>query len=309
MKRIVSSVLLSAGALFVGSAVLSRRSTQRTPAKVQPTTEDSSMNPSPTSIFSAVQDGVMQITLNRPTVLNALDLDMVETLQRLLMAARTDKTIRAIVNTGQGRAFCAGGDLKFAVEANPDSPGNSFLALTAVLHICIEEIRMMSKPVIAAINGPAAGAGLFLALACDLRMMANTAYLKQSNTSYGLSLPAGGTFTLPRLVGVGRALEIVMLDEPIPAKKADELGLVNRVVSGDRLLSEAQTLATQVAQMPLDVLGRVKQLMNESFYSTLSEQLAAERQAIAISANSLEGREGLSAFRQKRCPVFVPTGS
>jgi enoyl-CoA hydratase/carnithine racemase len=100
-----------------------------------------------------------------------------------------------------------------------------------------------------------------------------------------------------------------MLDEPIPAKKADELGLVNRVVSGDRLLSEAQTLATQVAQMPLDVLGRVKQLMNESFYSTLSEQLAAERQAIAISANSLEGREGLSAFRQKRCPVFVPTGS
>lgn len=139
--------------------------------------------------------------------------------------------------------------------------------------------------------------------------MANTAYLKQSNTSYGLSLPAGGTFTLPRLVGMGRALEIVMLDEPIPAKKADKLGLVNRVVESDRLMLEAQTLATQVAQMPIEALGRVKQLMNESFYSTLSEQLAAERQEIAISANSLEGREGLSAFMQKRRPVFVPAGS
>jgi 2-(1,2-epoxy-1,2-dihydrophenyl)acetyl-CoA isomerase len=311
MKRIVSSVLLSAGALFVGSAVLSRRSTQGIHSNVQPTNKDSSINPSSTSasILSCVHDGVMQITLNRPAVLNALDLDMVETLQQLLMAARTDETIRAIVITGKGRAFCAGGDLKFAVEANPDRPGNSFLALTAVLHTCIEEIRTMSKPVIAAINGPAAGAGLFLALACDLRMMANTAYLKQSNTSYGLSLPAGGTFTLPRLVGVGRALEIVMLDQPIPAKKADELGLVNRVVSGDRLLSEAQTLATQVAQMPIDALGQVKQLMNESFYSTLSEQLAAERQAIAISANSLEGREGLSAFMQKRSPVFAPAGN
>ena len=108
---------------------------------------------------------------------------------------------------------------------------------------------------------------------------------------------------------MGRALEIVLLDEPIPAKKADELGLVNRVVESDRLMLEAQTLATQVAQMPIEALGRVKQLMNESFYSTLSEQLAAERQEIAISANSLEGWEGLSAFMQKRHPVFVPTGS
>ena len=307
MKRIVSSVLLSAGALFVRSIVLSRRS-EGIHSHIQQTNEES-ISSIPATIFSCVHAGVMHITFNRPTVLNAMDLDMVETLRQLLIAARTDQTIRAIVITGKGRAFCAGGDLKFAVQANPARPGNSFLALTAVLHTCIEEIRTMSKPVIAAINGPAAGAGLFLALACDLRIMANTAYLKQSNTSYGLSLPAGGTFTLPRLVGMGRALEIVMLDKPIPAKKADELGLVNRVVKSDRLMLEAQTLATQVAQMPIEALGRVKQLMNESFYSTLSEQLAAERQEIAISANSLEGREGLSAFMQKRHPVFVPTGS
>jgi 2-(1,2-epoxy-1,2-dihydrophenyl)acetyl-CoA isomerase len=183
MKRIISSVLLSAGALFVKSIVLSRRS-EGIYSHIQQTDEES-ISPIPAAIFSCVHNGVMQITFNRPKVLNALDLDMVEMLRQLLIAARTDQTIRAIVITGKGRAFCAGGDLKFAVQANPARPGNSFLALTAVLHTCIEEIRTMSKPVIAAINGPAAGAGLFLALACDLRIMANTAYLKQSNTSYG----------------------------------------------------------------------------------------------------------------------------
>jgi 2-(1,2-epoxy-1,2-dihydrophenyl)acetyl-CoA isomerase len=213
--------------------------------------------------------------------------------------------IRAIVLTGVGRAFCSGGDLKFAHEANPDVPGNSFLALTSILHHCIETIREMSKPVIAAINGPAAGAGLFLALACDLRVMAKTAYLKQSNTSHGLSLPAGGTFMLPRLVGIGRALEIIMLDDPIPGREALKIGLVHRLVSTDQLALETQQLAARVAQMPGAALGQVKRLMNDSFYSTLTEQLAAERQAIAITANSPEGREGVAAFLQKRQPNYV----
>lgn len=256
------------------------------------------------SITTSFSKKILTITLNRPAVLNAIDLEMAETLKQILLSAANDSTIRAIVLTGSGRAFCAGGDLKFAHQVNPNSPGDSFWALTSVLHVCIEEIREMSKPVIAAINGPAAGAGLFLALACDLRVMAQSAYLKQSNTSYGLSIPAGGTFTLPRLIGMGRALEIAMLDEPIPSTSALNMGLVSQVVSDETLLETAQQLAVRVAQMPIETLGRVKRLMNDSFDSTLSEQMAAEQHAIARAANASEGREGVLAFLQKRSPQY-----
>ena len=256
------------------------------------------------SIITSYSQNILTITLNRPSVLNAIDLKMAESLKETLLEAARDSAIRSIVLTGADRAFCSGGDLKFAHQVNPDVPGDSFWALTSVLHVCIEEIREMSKPVIAAINGPAAGAGLFLALACDLRVMAQSAYLKQSNTSYGLSIPAGGTFTLPRLIGMGRALEIALLDEPIPSTSALSLGLVSQVVLDSDLLPTAQQLATRVARMPIETLGRVKRLMNDSFDSTLSEQMAAEQHAITRAANSAEGREGVLAFLQKRSPQY-----
>lgn len=259
----------------------------------------------PDSLQVSQQNGILTMVLNRPEVLNAIDIDMAEALLQHLEAAAVDPGIRAIIITGAGRAFCAGGDLKFAVQANPDQPGDSFLILTTILHDSIESIRTMAKPVVAAINGPAAGAGLFLALACDMRLMAHAAYLKQSNTSYGLSLPAGGTFSLPRLIGMGRALEMVMLDRPISAEEAQRVGLVTTVVKAGKLYAEAQTLAQQAAQMPISTLGRVKRLMNESFDRSLAEQLAAEQQAIVRSANSAEGREGLAAFLQKRKPAYV----
>jgi 2-(1,2-epoxy-1,2-dihydrophenyl)acetyl-CoA isomerase len=257
------------------------------------------------SILCSHQDSVATITLNRPAVLNALDLEMSEALRVCLVEAAQDPRVRVVMLTGAGEAFCAGGDLRFAAAANPDTPGDSFLALTAILHACIAEIRGMTKPVIAAINGPAAGAGLFLALACDLRIMADSSYLKQSNTSYGLSVPAGGTFILPRLVGLARALEIVMLDERIPAARALELGLVTSVVPHAKLFEGAQQLAGRVARMPVGAVGRVKRLMNEALDSTLEEQLRRERDEIAASANTSEGREGVSAFLQKRAPDFV----
>ena len=261
-------------------------------------------NGSPLLVKARIFQSIMYIMLDRPNVLNAINLEMAELLQQHLIEARQNPAIRAIVITGKEPAFCSGGDLKFAVQANPDTPGDSFLALTAVLHQCIEEIRTMPKPVIASINGVAAGAGLFLALACDLRIMAKSAYLKQSNTSYGLCTPAGGTFTLPRLVGIGRAMEIIMLDRPIKAKAARDLGLVNWIVRDSALMENTQKLAKRVAEMPIETLGRMKLLINHSFDRTLKEQLAAERQAMAISANSTEGREGLAAFLQKRRPVF-----
>lgn len=263
------------------------------------------MNPSSPTVLDERQDGILHLTLNRPAVLNAIDLPLAQALHHHLSEASRDHTVRAILMTGAGKAFCAGGDLRFAVAANPHRPGDSFLALTEILHSTIELIRTMAKPVIAAINGPAAGAGLFLALACDLRLMAQSAYLKQSNTSYGLSIPAGGSFLLPRLVGLARALEIALLDEPIPAEQALALGLVHRVVADEQLQTASQALAQRAAAMPLDVIGRVKRLFNSSFAASLAEQLTRERRAIADSADAPEGREGISAFLQKRRPDFL----
>ncbi len=256
------------------------------------------------SVLVSRRGAIVTLTLNRPEVLNAIDGALVTTLRTALSESAQDPSIRAVILSGSGRGFCAGGDLRFALEANPERPGDSFLALTDALHPCIELIRTMSKPVIAAINGPAAGAGLFLALACDLRVMADSAYLKQSNTSYGLSLPAGGSFLLPRLVGMGRALEIVLLDEPISAVRAFEIGLVTQVVPLAELLERTAALATRVAQMPVETLGRVKRLMNQVWATTLTEQLAYEQSELAASANASEGREGIVAFLEKRRPDF-----
>ena len=257
------------------------------------------------SLQVSKQNNILTLVLNRPEVLNAIDMELVQALRTRLQKAAIDTTVRVVVITGNGRAFCAGGDLKFALAANPEQPGDSFMALTTILHECIELIRGMQKPVIAAINGPAAGAGLFLALACDIRIMAQAAYLKVSNTSYGLSLPAGGTYTLPRLLGMSKALEIVILDRPVSAKKAYSLGLVTRVVESGSLFSQAQSLATELSQKAVHALGQIKQLMNESLTHNLNEQLLAEQEAIVKSANHREGREGLAAFLEKRTPEFT----
>ena len=259
----------------------------------------------PKSLVLDYHDNLAIITLNRAEVYNAIDLPLCVALKTCLAELAQDDRVHAVILTGNGPAFCGGGDLRFALAANPATPGDSFMTLTGPLHDAILTLRTMSKPVVAAVNGVAAGAGMFLALACDLRVMADTAYLKQSNTSHGLSLPAGGSFVLPRLVGLARALEIVMLDEPIAAERALQLGLATRVVPRAVLMDEAHLLAARIARMPLAALGRVKRLMNDSYWSTLEEQLQAERLDLAASANTAEGREGITAFLQKRQPDFV----
>jgi len=256
-------------------------------------------------VLATTEAGVTTLVLHRPDVLNAFDRTMLERLWELLTSAARDPAVRAVVLTGAGRGFSAGGDLRSTLAASPGRPGDAFHPMAAVFHQCVIEIRSMDKAVIAAINGPAAGGGFSLALACDLRVMSDAAFLQQAYTSSGLAMDGGGTFTLPRLVGLGRALEIVLLDKSIPPERALEIGLVHRVVPAARLRDEVQQLAESLGQRAVGALGRVKRLLNRSFDRSLEEQLEDERRALVEAADSSEGREGLSAFAAKRAPDFL----
>jgi len=264
------------------------------------------MNDTKDLALLSIEGNLATITLNNPSRLNAFDHAAIEAVRARLSRVARDPAVRCVVITGNGRAFCAGGDLRATVAASPDRPGDAFRDLAAVFHQCVIDIRLMPKPVVAAINGPAAGGGFSLALACDLRVMAQSAFLQQAYTSSGLCIDGGGSFTLPRLVGLARALEIAMLDARIPAPRALELGLVHRVVPDDQLAKEARALASDLATRAVGAIAEVKALFNRSFDTPLERQLEDERQALVRCADSAEGREGLAAFVEKRPPDFPP---
>lgn len=244
------------------------------------------------------------VRLNRPTKYNALNQDLLDRLHTVATELAFDDAIRAVVLTGQGKAFCAGGDLKAVNEAEPEHPGRAFWRLAGRFHEAVKELRGMAKPTIAAINGPAAGGGFSLALACDLRVMSDAAFLKLGYVGNGLSIDGGGSFSLPRLVGMSKAMEIAFLDEKISAEQALDIGLVNRVAKSDELEEATLELANRLAEMPTGALGRAKRLLNASFQNTLERQLELEREAIAQAGNSEEGREGMAAFFEKRDPQY-----
>ena len=249
-------------------------------------------------------DDIATIRLNRPAKYNALNRELLEGFHAAVTELSFDEQIRAVVLTGAGKAFCGGGDLEAINDADPEHPGRGFWRLAGRFHEAVKELRAMAKPTIAAINGPAAGGGFSLALACDLRLMADAAFLKLAYVENGLSIDGGGSFTLPRLVGLARAMEIAFLDEKISADKALDLGLVNRVVGGDALLESTHQLADRLAAMPTAALGRAKRLLNASFQNSLEQQLELERAEISAAGNSEEGREGMAAFFEKRKPIY-----
>lgn len=253
-----------------------------------------------------ITDGLALITLNRPESYNAFNLPTAQELSRHLIALSTNPAVKGVVITGRGKAFSAGGDLK-RVLAHHDGPAAAFHELAAYVDVCIIEIRRMAKPVVAAINGVAAGGGFSLALACDFRVMAQSARLKQSFTSNGLCIDGGGTFMLPRLVGVARALQIATFDEPIPARQALEWGLVTKVVEDERVVTAAIQLAQQITAKSLHSFGWSKHLLNQSFETSLETQLEQERQGLISCTNHPDGQEGLQAFTDKRPPVFNRT--
>jgi 2-(1,2-epoxy-1,2-dihydrophenyl)acetyl-CoA isomerase len=254
-----------------------------------------------------VQDHVATLTLDRPGTFNALDLSTAAALADALLGASSDPRVRAVVLTGAGRAFSAGGDLRHAAS-HPHGPPAAFRELATRVHVCVAEIRRMDKPVIAAVNGVAAGGGFSLALACDFRVMAAGARLVQGYTSQGLAMDAGGTFTLPRLVGLARALEIAAFDEPIPADRALAWGLATRVVPDGAALDEAHAMAATLAGRSVHAFAAVKRLLTDAYDTPLEAQLERERAALVACAGHPDGMEGVRAFLEKRRPVFGGDG-
>lgn len=250
-----------------------------------------------------VYDNIAQITLNRPDAFNAIDLTMARELSDILLNLSTNPSIHGVILTGTGNVFSAGGDIRGAME-HPLGPASVFHELATYVHLCVTEIRRMRKPVIAAINGVAAGGGFSLALSCDFRVMASSARIKQGFTSNALCIDAGGTFILPRLVGLARAMEIATFDEPISAQQALLYGLVTKIVSDDLVLDEAQHMAITIAEKSLHTFGWTKTLLTNSFDTPWEVQLEHERQGLVSCVTHPDGVEGMRAFLEKRSPKY-----
>lgn len=243
------------------------------------------------------------LTLDRPKAFNAFDLDAISVLADHLANMAVDDTVRGVVITGRGKAFCAGGDLRW-VNSWPHGPAAAFHNLAARYHQAILEIRRMNKPVIAAVNGLAAGGGFSLALACDFRVIAASAVLRQAYTSNGLSIDGGGTFTLVRLVGLAKALEIAAFDRPITSDRAMEWGLATKIAEDDKVVEEAMSMAEELAQGSLQSFGCAKRLLTDAFSNTFENHLELERAALRACAAHDDGKEGITAFLEKRKPRF-----
>ena len=249
-------------------------------------------------------EGIARITLNRPKFYNAFDVEMIHMLADELTGMATNPDVGGIVITGEGKAFCSGADLK-SITGLGKNLREAFHELAAIYHRAILEIHRMPKPVIAAINGLAAGGGLSLSLACDFRVMASSAQLRQAYTTNGLSIDGGGTFTLPRLIGMARALEIAAFDPPIFAEQALSWGLVTEVVEDGHSMERAVMLVDRIKKGSLASFAASKELITNALNTTFESQLEKERQHLSWCADHPNGREGIKAFLEKRKPVFV----
>lgn len=253
--------------------------------------------------IAVVQDeGVMTITLNRPDVLNAFNETMLRELQDALRQGARDAAVRCVVLTGAGRGFCSGQDLRNRAGTGTFSFGES---LRSGYNPVILQIRTMEKPVIAAVNGVAAGAGCSLALAADLRIASDRASFIEVFARVGLVPDSGSTYLLPRLVGLGKAFELAYTADPVEAPEALRLGLVNRVVPHDDLAPQAAALARRLAGGPTRGYGLTKRALNFGLHATLEQSLAYEAYLQEIAGRTADFREGVAAFLEKRQAHFT----
>lgn len=245
-------------------------------------------------------NGVATLTLNRPDKLNSFDRQMSQEVIHALDECATDTSVRAVLITGAGRAFSAGQDL-----AEASAPGTQIEdILTTQYNPIVRRIRALKKPVIAAVNGVAAGAGANVVYACDLTLAAESANFIQSFINIGLIPDSGGTFTLPRLVGMQRAFGQMILAPKVSAKEAEALGMIWKCVADADLLNEANALAQKLALLPTKAIALTKEALDRSMASSLNDQLEVENELQAMAGSSYDYNEGVRAFLEKRKPVY-----
>jgi 2-(1,2-epoxy-1,2-dihydrophenyl)acetyl-CoA isomerase len=255
------------------------------------------------SLLVSTQDAVATLTFNRPSVMNAMDLDMTARLKKTTESLCDDTSIRAVVLRGAGNAFMAGGDVALFHTHLQDLP-QLIVAMAREFHYVIMALRRMAKPVLASAHGSVAGAGVSLLAAADLAIAAEGTKFTLAYSNIGTSPDGGSTYFLPRLLGSRKAMEMALLPDAFDAQSALSAGLINRVVPQDELEAYTQKIAQRLANGPTIAFARTKALFNQSFAATLESQLEAEAQAFAFCARSADLREGIAAFVEKRKPRF-----
>jgi len=255
----------------------------------------------PSPVLNQREGGVLTLTLNRPHVLNAITDELLDGITAGLGEARDDDAVRAVLITGAGRGFCSGQDLRYAAEKGGIDVE---AALRDHYHPVLVGMRTLEKPVIAAINGVAAGAGFSLALAADLRIAAQSATFVQAFVRIGLIPDAGSTWFLPRLVGPARAAELMMLGETFDSARAEQLGIVSRVVPDTLLMTEAMAIASRLSKGPRSV-ALIKRALNQSLDNDLETQLGVEEKLQAEATTTSDFMEGIGAFLTKRDANFT----
>jgi 2-(1,2-epoxy-1,2-dihydrophenyl)acetyl-CoA isomerase len=259
------------------------------------------------TIQVATADSVCTVTLNRPESLNSFNDQLTTDLINVTKELRRDAQVRAVILTGAGRAFSSGQDLgdlkkKYSDPAHVAHLGNDLRRRYGPL---ISGLRELEKPVIAAVNGVAAGAGMSLALACDIRIASEKASFIEVFVNVGLVPDSASTFMLPRLVGLGKAMELCFTGDKVSAEDALRWGIVNKVVPADQLIPAATEMATKLAKLPTKAIGLTKRLLNQAGTSDLAAQLEAEAFAQETAGLSADHREGVMAFFEKRQPNFT----
>ncbi|MHA7058732.1 enoyl-CoA hydratase-related protein [Aquimarina sp. M1] len=254
------------------------------------------------SIELKIENGIAKITLNRPETFNSFNREMALKLQNTLDSCETNDEVRTIILTGSGKAFCAGQDLR-EVTSPELNPGFRKI-LEEHYNPIIKRIRNIEKPIIAAVNGVAAGAGANIALACDIVVASEEVSFIQAFSKIGLIPDSAGTFFLPRLIGFQKASALMMLGDKVTAKEAENLGMLYKVCTVETFEEEVLHLASKIAKMPTKALGLTKRLLNQSMVNNLDQQLAMESDLQIEAAESNDYAEGVNAFMEKRKPVF-----
>ena len=262
-------------------------------------------NPKSADFLYEVEDGVAVLTFNRPEVLNALTFEVYAQFRDLLEDLRYDDTVKVLVVTGAGDAFCSGGDVHKIIGALLEGDVKDHLAFTRMTGAVVQNMRLLDKPIIAALNGMTAGAGAVIALASDLRIASDRTRFAFLFSRVGLAgVDMGSGYLLPRIVGMGRATELLMLGDSIDAPTANRYGLVNRLVPHDELMPTALELARRLANGPSQALAMTKRMLNNEWNMDLASALEAEAQAQALMLMGDDHRRFYEAFQRKEKPQF-----